>query len=426
VVNIGWRRAGIERGRYVTGLSFWQADCPADQTQAWGPLLGTHVADVAIVGAGVTGVAAALWLARTGAKVALVEGREIAAGASGRNAGFLAHGTAGPYAQAITRHGRERARRIWAFTLRNHQMAAGLIAQLAEQGRDCGYRCAGSLKLAASASELADLRADEALLRADGWEVESVGLRDLPPRLRLFYRGGSYHPANGEVHPVHYVVGLALLAAQAGATFYQTSPVLAFSETAQGISLTTPQGELHAGKLILATNAWAPALARLAGLDWLAGCVTAVRGQMLATEPLDELVFPCPCAADHGYQYWRQVAGRLLIGGWRNHSFATEEVADETPGIQVQQHLDAFVHETLNLPQVGIATRWAGLMAFSADGLPLVGQLPGTQHCYISAGYSGHGNAYAVHAAFLLSELVQGREPEEAELFRPARFARGG
>lgn len=408
----------------MSSTSFWQAEISPADFPTDGPLRGTQQADVAIVGAGITGAAAALWLARAGARVTVLEARDIAAGASGRNAGFLANGTTESYAATIARHGRERARRIWAFTVRNHELAAGLIAQLAEQSWDCGYKRNGSLKLAASAPELTALRADEALLREDGWEVEPVGLRDIPPRLRLLYRGGSYHPANGEVHPVRYVAGVTRLAVQAGATFHQQSPALSLAETEQGVTLTTSQGELHASKLILATNAWLPALGAQLGLDWLAGCITPTRGQMIATEPLDELVFPCPCAADHGYQYWRQVAGRLVVGGWRNQSFTTEEVADETPGAEVQQHLDAFVHETLNLPNVKIAARWAGIMAFSADALPLIGHLPGTQHCYISGGYTGHGNAYAVHAAWMLSEMVQGRVPEAADVFLPARLAK--
>ncbi len=407
----------------MSRISLWQAELSPADFPTDGPLRGIQHADVAIVGAGITGAAAALWLTRAGAQVTVLEAREIAAGASGRNAGFLANGTTGSYAETIARHGRERARRIWAFTVRNHELAAGLIAQLAEQGWDCGYKRNGSLKLAASAPELTALRADEALLREDGWEVESVGLRDIPPRLRHLYRGGSYHPANSEVHPVRYVAGMTRLAVQTGATFYQQSPVLSLAETEQGVTLNTPQGKLHANKLILAANAWLPALGAQLGLDWLAECITPTRGQMIATEPLDELVFPCPCAADHGYQYWRQVAGRLLVGGWRNQSFATEAVADETPGPEVQQHLDAFVHETLNLPNVKISARWAGIMAFSADVLPLIGHLPGTQHCYISGGYTGHGNAYAVHAAWMLSEMVQGRVPEAADLFLPARFA---
>lgn len=402
--------------------SLWQVDLSTSRL-ASDPLRGSRQADVAIVGAGITGTAAALWLARAGMKVAVLEAREIAAGASGRNAGFLANGTTSSYAHTIATHGREQARRVWAFTVRNHELAAGLIAELTGQGWDCGYKRNGSLKLAASPAEMTQLREDEALLREDGWEVESVGLRDIPPRLRLFYRGGSYHPTNGEVHPVRYVAGVALLATQAGAVLYQQSPVLSIAENEQGVTLTTPGGTLHAGKLILAANAWLPEIGTQLGLDWLARCITPTRGQVLATEPLEELVFPCPCSGDHGYQYWRQVEGRLVVGGWRNQSFKTEAVADETPGQEVQQHLDAFVHETLNLPGVKIAARWAGIMAFSNDSLPLIGHLPGTQHCYLSGGYTGHGNAYAIHAAWMLSELIQGRTCADVDMFAPARFA---
>src|SRR5579875_1648153 len=377
-------------GATMGSTSFWQDDLSTDNLPglATGPLQGTQYADVAIIGGGITGVAVALWLARAGVRVTVLESRRIAAGASGRNGGFLACGTTESYAATIERHGREKARRVWAFTVHNHELAAELIAELAGQG----------------------------------WEVEPVGLRDIPPRLRLFYRGGSYHPANGEVHPVRYVAGIAMLAAQAGATIYQESPVHAIAEDEQGVTLTTPKGKLAAGRLVLATNAWLPEINAQLGLTWLARCITPTRGQVVATEPLDELVFPCPCSADHGYQYWRQVAGRLIVGGWRNRSFATENVADETPGDEVQQYLDAFVHETLNLPNVKIAARWAGVMAFSADALPLVGKLPGTRYCYIAGGYTGHGNAYTIHAAQMLGEMIQGKEAEDADLFEPGRF----
>lgn len=405
-------------------ISFWQADLATNPLPEppITPLQDEQDVDVAVVGAGITGLAAALWLARSGVRVALVEERQLAAGASGRNAGMVANGTTGPYAQVIARHGREKARRIWAFTVRNHELVRELVAEMAASGWDCGYRRNGSLKLAASASELAEIRTDEALLREDGWEVETVALRDIPPRLRYFYRGGSYHPANGEIQPARFVAGLALLAARAGAMIYQESPVLSLAEDERGVILTTPGGRLHAAKLILATNAWLPEMGARAGFAWLTTCVTPTRGQMVATEPLNEIVFPCPCSADHGYQYWRQVDGCLLVGGWRNRSFATENVLDETPGAEVQGQLDTFVHETLNLPGVRITTRWAGVMAYSSDALPLIGKLPGSYHCSLSAGYSGHGNAYAVAAAHLLSELIQGRAPDAVDLFAPARF----
>lgn len=95
---------------------------------------------------------------------------------------------------------------------------------------------------------------------------------------------------------------------------------------------------------------------------------------------------------------------------------------DETPGGEVQRQLDAFVHETLHLPEIRITHHWAGIMAFSRDGLPLIGKLPGRPHCYIAGGFTGHGNASALQAASIIRELVAGRTHPQADLFDPARF----
>ena len=153
--------------------------------------------------------------------------------------------------------------------------------------------------------------------------------------------------------------------------------------------LHTPGGTVHARTIVLATNAWLPELGTLVGANWLSSCIIPTRGQVIATEPISEQLFPCPCSADEGYQYWRQLSdGRLVVGGWRNRSFDTElQTYDETPNEGIQRHLDAFVHETLKLPQVGIANRWAGIMGFTADSLPLIGRLPGVPQCFIAGGF---------------------------------------
>jgi glycine/D-amino acid oxidase-like deaminating enzyme len=219
------------------------------------------------------------------------------------------------------------------------------------------------------------------------------------------------------------VTGLALLAQQAGAIFHAESPVSAITASDHGMTLTTPQGKVQARDVVLATNAWLPEIGAQLGVDWLASCIKPTRGQVIATEPIDEQLFPAPCSADEGYQYWQQLAdGRLVVGGWRNHSFDTEATMNETPGGEVQRQLDAFVHETLHLPAVRITHRWAGIMAFSRDGLPLIGKLPDRPHCYIAGGFTGHGNASALQAASIIRELVAGRTHPQADLFDPARF----
>jgi len=391
------------------------------------PLQDAVETEVAIIGAGITSTATALWLARAGINVRVLEARSIAAGASGRNGGIIASGTTASYANVIQRYGHEEARRLWTFTVRNHDLLKGFIDELEQDGWTCSYRRNGSLKLALNETELEQVRQSAALLNEDGWEVQIVDRNDLPMRVRNTFIGGAYYPANAEFHPARFVTGLALLAQQAGAVFHSQSQVMGISANEDGILLQTPGGTVHAHTLVLAANAWLPGLGALVGANWLSSCIFPTRGQIIATEPVSEQLFPYPCSADEGYQYWRQLSdGRLVVGGWRNRSFDTEsQTYDETPNEGVQQHLDAFVHETLNLPHIKIAHRWAGIMGFTSDNLPLIGRLPGVPNCYIAGGYTGHGNAFAIHAAKLISELVQGKTNPDVELFDPARFDRG-
>ncbi|HEY7985220.1 MAG TPA: FAD-dependent oxidoreductase [Ktedonobacterales bacterium] len=407
--------------------SFWQAErdhrAPAALQRA--PLGEAIQVDVAIIGGGITGTAAAVWCARAGARVALLEAREIAASASGRNGGFLLGGTAGTYASTIAQIGRERARRAWAFSLESHRLARRLIEELRELGWACGYERNGSLRIAVTEDELAEVLESVKLLEADGWEATPIGVAELPAKLRAAYLGGSFHPMDGEIQPAQFVRGIARLALQAGARIYEGSPVTALAETADHVLVTTATGAVTASHAILATNVRLPALLAQVGAGALGGAITPARGQMLATAPLDEELFPCPCYADAGYQYWRQLRdGRLVVGGWRNASFATERTEDETPGAPVQDRLDDFLRQTLGLSEarVPVTQRWAGIMAFSADGLPLVGRVPGVRRCYVAGAYTGHGNAYALAAARVLADLIAGERPEEADLFDPERF----
>ena len=408
--------------------SLWQAEVLATvKVLSTVPLQGVLETEVAVIGAGITGTATALWLARAGIQVRVLEARSIAAGASGRNGGFISDGTTASYATTIQRYGHEQTRRLWAFTVRNHEFIKRFIEELKQIGWECSYRRNGSMKLALNEPELEQVIESASLLNEDGWEVQIVHRNDLPMLLRNAYLGGAYYPANGEFHPARFVTGLVLLAQQAGAIFQSESQVIRISANEDGILLQTPGGTVHARTLVLATNAWLPELGTLVGANWLSSCIFPTRGQIIATDSVSEQLFPCPCSADEGYQYWRQLPeGRLVVGGWRNRSFDTElQTYDETPNERVQQHLDTFVHETLNLPHVNIANRWAGIMGFTADSLPLIGRLPGVPNCYIAGGYTGHGNAFAIHAAKLVSDLVQGKMNPDVKLFDPARFDRG-
>ncbi|HEV7128478.1 MAG TPA: FAD-dependent oxidoreductase [Ktedonobacterales bacterium] len=408
-------------------VSFWQVERASHAPPALGgaPLREERTADVVVIGAGITGTATALWLAREKARVVVLEAREVAASASGRNGGFLLAGTAGTYAAAIERYGHPRAQRIWAFSSSNHQFARQLIEEMEWRGWDCGYQQSGSMRIARTEAELEEIWESVRRLLEDGWEASQIDVDELPERLRGTYLGGSFHAVDGEAQPAHFVRGLARLAQAAGATFYEGSPVTTVEEHADQVVVRTAEGAVRTQRVVLATNARLPELLGQLGANWLGEAITPIRGQMLATAPLDEELFTWPCYADQGYQYWRQLSdGRLVVGGWRNTSFATEATADETPAAPVQDALERFVRETLKLSaaRAPISQRWAGTMAFSADALPLVGRIPGTQRCFVAGAYTGHGNAYAIASAQVITDLVRGQHHPDADLFDPARL----
>jgi glycine/D-amino acid oxidase-like deaminating enzyme len=232
----------LRQDTILSSTSFWQADFrasdPSYSTRE--PLRGRQETDIAIVGAGI--------------RARVLEARSIAAAASGRNGGFIADGTTRLYAHAITSSEREAARRVWAFSVANHAYAEAFVQELEDQGWGCDYRRNGSYKLAVSAGELGPILESARLLNEDGWAAQVVQRDEMPPRLRKVYFGGAFLPANAEIQPVRFVTGLARLAEQAGAVFSEESPVTNITIEDDGVTLTTPQGTLHAQKLILATS----------------------------------------------------------------------------------------------------------------------------------------------------------------------------
>ena len=433
-------------------VSFWQDDAQS-RVQRHAALEQTITADVAIIGGGITGAACALWLARAGRRVVMLERETIAHGASGRNGGFVVAGTVETYERASAVYGRERARRLFAFSVANNQTVRELAAESEATGWATGFRRVGSLRLADSPAALAQVQASLALLAEDGWPAEMIDEGHLPPRLRGHYLGGAYAPHDGELQPARFVLGLARLAAQAGASLYERTPALSLQETGQEVTIATPAGAVHTHTVILAANAWlgdlllrrqeapAPPLPAetpaLQGAPPLAGWKPAVqaqpasraviptRGQMLATAPISERLFDCPISAHYGYQYWRQLEdGRLVVGGWRDQTPDLDQDAPtQAPTALVQGHLERFLFETLKLPtSTPITHRWAGLMAFTPDSLPIVGRVPGSARMVLCGGYTGHGNAMAVRCAQVAADLACGKSNDEAELFAPERL----
>ena len=124
-------------------------------------------------------------------------------------------------------------------------------------------------------------------------------------------------------------------------------------------------------------------------------------------------------------RYWRRLAsGALLLGGCREVAPEQEQTTNAVPTARIQAALDRFLEAELGMA-AAVTHRWAGIMGFSRDGLPLVGAVPGADGVFVCGGYAGHGMGFAVHAARTLVRHL-GSGASIPGWLDPSRLARLG
>jgi glycine/D-amino acid oxidase-like deaminating enzyme len=351
--------------------------------------------DVAIVGAGVTGCSAALRLAEGGLRVRVHDARGVAEGASGRNGGFALGGGAARYDVARETYGVERAASYWRWT-------EEALDRMVELGGDAFQRT-GSYRLAGDEEEREGIQLEYEALREDGFDAE--WLEDVPGGAAGRFHGAISHPHDAAIQPARLVRRLAGLAAAAGAEIREHDAVADVEA-------------LAADRVLVATDGYGHGLVpELADLVW------PTRGQVIASEPLDRVLYDRPHYARQGFDYWQQLAdGRILLGGFRDVSILDEltDVEETTPAIQAS--LESFLHELAGR-EVAVTHRWAGIFGLTQDMLPLVGAVPGRDdRVWVAGGYSGHGNVLGFACGALVADAMLGRESPQLELLDPTRF----
>ncbi|MDQ3549822.1 MAG: FAD-binding oxidoreductase, partial [Chloroflexota bacterium] len=338
------------------------------------------VADIAIVGGGIVGATLATFLAGAGRNVVVLEAGIIAGGASGRNAGHCIAGLRNSYHHAVERLGREGARNLRTQMLDNREMVRDFCDRL-----NVPYERNGSQYLGIDAAEGAELRACAEAFQADGFEVE---FSEADPLERGFI-GRLYQPDDLALQPYLLV---SRLMASSGARVLENCEVCAIEQAGDIVTLRGRRATVECRQAILATNAYSRNLH-----DYFRDKVFPTRAQMYATEPsVEPRLIAMPTGTDDGNAYFRQLPdGRFLIGGHRDR-FVDAEVGygDETTP-QLQASMQAWVAERFpEIATLAVTHRWAGIMGFTADAMPLIGRLPDMPSVYFAVGFTGSGMSY--------------------------------
>lgn len=363
-------------------------------------LRGRATADVAILGAGLTGLTAALELAEAGLSVVIVEAKRVGWGASGRNGGQVIFGFGCDQAVIRDQVGLEMSKRMFDWSLEGVQ---AVRERLRRHDIDAHWRD-GHAHVAIKPRHVAELGAwQDDLLHHYAYPVQwwnRERLHSVLPSPR--YLGGLYDPKSGHLHPLEYTLGLARAAIDAGVRIFEDSPVTRLDRRG-GPVLVTAQGEVAADFVVLAGNALVHGIAP--ALD---AKIMPVGTYVGATEPLGEavareLIRNDMAVADINWalDYFRLSHDhRLLFGG--RASYSTLPPPD-LPGTMRRRMTRVFPQ----LAGVRFDSVWGGFVDITRNRAPHWGRLQ--DDIYFAQGFSGHGVAATALAGRVIAEAISGQ-----------------
>jgi len=363
-------------------------------------LRGSHKADVCIIGAGFTGLSAALHLAEKGLSVVVLDAHRAGWGASGRNGGQVCSGYDMGQLDLAKRVGADQARALW---------------NLAEEAKDdLRKRCAihvpearyttGLIHACNDPRDLAADRAEAAFLR-DSYGYDQIEICN-EAELRAYldsplYKGGLVDRGAGHVHPLRYVLAMARFAEDAGARIFEMSEVHRIDHGTPA-TVRTGKGHVVADHVIIGGNGYLPNLDRR-----VAARVMPLNSFIAATEPLgdkaDEIIPSNMAVHDSLFvmHYFRLSEDkRLLLGG--RPSYALGFPKDITTVMQ-----DRIARLFPQLAGVKFDYAWGGTLGMTIPRLPLLLRI--APNVLSAGGYSGHGVALSAFAGKVMAEVIAGQ-----------------
>ena len=382
----------------IDARSYYQATAHPFAQQAH--LEGDQTCDVCVIGAGYTGLSAALELAEAGYSVIVLEAKTVGHGASGRNGGQVCTGFSPGQQRLEAQLGKADARKCFAIA----EEGKTLITSRIEKHKIACDLQWGYMHAAAKPSHMDELKAQK-----DEWDglgytdTQILSKAELEEKLGTkAYHGALREGSSGHFHPLNYCLGLAQAAIAAGAKIFENSPVLSV-ETEGKTLARTAKGTVSAKFMVIAGNAY---LGRT--VPRLYGRVMPVTSYIIATERLGEnraraLIRDNEAVANSNFivDYFRITADtRMLFGGRASYSTL------EPPS------LGAFMKPRLTrvfpqLKDAAIDFAWGGFIAITSNRLPDLGRI--APNVYYAHGYSGHGVVLSGLYGKIIADCIRGQ-----------------
>ncbi len=393
--------------------SYWQTTAEFPSLDQGRPL-PTQI-DIAIIGGGYTGLAAARELAMQGARVAVFETHTFGWGASSRNGGQVLTGTKLAAGALLQKYGQEVAQQLWRNSL---DCIAYIEALVQEESIACEFSRCGHLELAYKPAHFQAYERDAELLsREFNHPVRLVQRQDLRAEVGSnAYYGGLIDDASAGLHPAQYAAGLMRAALQHGAQLFEHAPVSQVVPLGAGgfevrvgeHKLRAHQVRAHqvwAREVIVATNGYTgratPELQRK---------IVPIGSYIVATEPLsqdtvDQLIPRRRMIYDskNFLYYWRLSSdNRLVFGGRASFVPETPSTIRDSAAILRKSLIEVYPQ----LSEAKIDYAWGGTLGFTFDLLPHAGQTP--QGLHYALGCGGHGVAMLSYLGACLARRILG------------------
>jgi glycine/D-amino acid oxidase-like deaminating enzyme len=368
-------------------------------------------ADIAVIGAGFTGLSAARALAKRGAAVAVLESETIGWGASSRNGGMVLTGMKLPVDKLISMYGRERTQRMYAASLQSIDCVERLVR---EESIDCNFSRCGHLEVACKQKHFEGYaRQAELIAREFNHAIRIVPKHELGTEIGSnIYYGGMVDEVSAGVNPARYVAGLASAALKSGVQIFERTRVQSVTaESRQGESgwkIITTRGPLWAHEVFVATSGYTgratPALQKKIIPIGSFIIATEILPEPLARElsPRNRMIYD---SKNYLYYYRLTPDRRMLFGGRAAFFPENDRTIPRSAEILRRGMIDVYPQ----LSDAKVEYVWGGTLDFAFDIMPHAGQMDGV---YYALGYAGHGVAMATYQGQKMAELIAGDKPE--------------